>query len=98
MKSSNSEKAIITVAKRVEKPTIDNLKNWMEENKIASGINIDEDSKRTYPYENLASNIIGFYGSDKGLEGIEAAWDNELSGTPGRIITTTNRTRETKRS
>ncbi len=86
----NSEKSIVTIAKRVEKPTIDNLKNWMEDNKIASGINIDEDSKRTYPYENLASNIIGFYGSDKGLEGIEAAWDNELSGTPGRIITTTN--------
>ena len=86
----NSEKKIITVAKRVEKPTIDNLKKWMEENKIASGINIDEDSKRTYPYDNLASNIIGFYGSDKGLEGIESAWDSELSGVPGRIITTTN--------
>lgn len=62
----------------------------MEDNKIASGINIDEDSKRTYPYENLASNVIGFYGTDKGLEGIEAAWDNELSGTPGRIVTSTN--------
>ena len=62
----------------------------MNENKIVSGINIDEDSKRTYPYESLASNIIGFYGTDKGLEGIEAAWDDELSGTPGRIVTSTN--------
>lgn len=86
----NEDSSIISIAKKVEKPTIDNLKNWMNENNIASGINIDEDSKRTYPYENLASNIIGFYGTDKGLEGIEAAWDNELSGTPGRIITSTN--------
>lgn len=62
----------------------------MGENKIASGINIDEDSKRTYPYNNLASNVIGFYGTDTGIDGIENAWNNELSGTPGRIVTTTN--------
>ena len=86
----NSEDSVISIAKKVEKPVIDNLNSWMDENKIASGINIDGDSKRTYPYENLASNVIGFYGTDKGLEGIEAAWDNELSGTPGRIVTTTN--------
>ena len=86
----NEDTSIISIAKRVEKPVIDNLKNWMNENKIVSGINIDEDSKRTYPYENLASNIRGFYGTDKGLEGIEAAWDDELSGTPGRIVTSTN--------
>ena len=86
----NEDTSVISIAKKVEKPVIDNLKNWMNENKIASGINIDEDSKRTYPYENLASNVIGFYGTDKGLEGIEAAWDNELSGTPGRIVTSTN--------
>lgn len=62
----------------------------MEENKITSGINIDEDSKRTYPYNNLASNVIGFYGTDTGIDGIENTWNNELSGTPGRIVTTTN--------
>lgn len=32
----------------------------MEEEKIYSGINIDEDTKRYYPYNNLASNLIGF--------------------------------------
>ena len=86
--------AVISIAKRVEKPVIDTLKNWMDENNIASGINIDEDSKRTYPYESLASNIIGFYGTDKGLEGVESAWDSELSGTPGRIVTSTNVNKE----
>jgi len=86
----NSDQSVITIAKKVEKNVIDNLKKWMEENKITSGINIDGDSKRTYPYESLASNVIGFYGNDKGLEGIEAAWEEELSGTPGRIVTSTN--------
>lgn len=86
----NSDSSLVTVAKKVDKNIVDNLKAWMDENKIASGINIDEDSKRTYPYNNLASNIIGFCGNDKGLEGIEAAWDEELSGTPGRIVTSTN--------
>lgn len=86
----NSDSALVTVAKKVEKNFVDRLNVWMEENKIVSGINIDEDSKRTYPYNNLASNIIGFCGNDKGLEGIEAEWDEELSGTPGRIVTSTN--------
>ena len=85
---------VISIAKKVEKPVIDTLRNWMDENKISTGINIDEDSKRTYPYDSLASNIIGFYGTDKGLEGVESAWDSELSGTPGRIVTSTNVNKE----
>ncbi len=87
----NSKSSLITIAKKVEKPYVDNLKTWMNENDISTGINIDEDSKRTYPYNNLASNIIGFCGNDnQGLEGIEAEWEKELSGTPGRIVTSTN--------
>ena len=58
----------------------------MEENKITVGINIDEDTKRYYPYNNFASQIIGFCGSDnQGLDGIEAKYDKELSGTKGAI-------------
>ena len=62
----NQDVKIITIAKRVDKQLVDNLNKWKEENKITTGINIDEDSKRTYPYNNLASNIIGFYGNDQG--------------------------------
>lgn len=61
----------------------------MKDNKFYSGINIDSDTKRSYPYNNLASNLIGFCGSDnQGLEGIEYYWDDVLSGTPGKIVTT----------
>ncbi len=91
----NSNNSLINIAKKVEKPYIDTLKAWMEENKITTGINIDEDSKRTYPCNDLASNIIGFCGNDnQGLEGIEAEWEEELSGIPGRIVTSTNVNKE----
>ena len=54
----------------------------MEENNITEGINIDEDTKRYYPYNNVASQIIGFCGSDnQGLDGIEAKYEEELKGT-----------------
>ncbi len=87
---TTSKSSNITIAKRVEQEKVDKLNAWMEENDISSGINIDEDSKRTYPYNNLASNIIGFYGTDTGIDGIENSWNDELSGTPGRIVTSTN--------
>lgn len=76
------------VAQKVETDKVESLKSWMKENKISSGINIDEDTKRYYPYNNLASNLIGFCGSDNnGLSGIEYYWDTTLTGTPGRAIT-----------
>ena len=58
----------------------------MKENNILTGINIDEDSKRYYPYSSLASHIIGFCGSDnQGLDGIEAKYNDILKGETGKI-------------
>ena len=83
-----STSSVEVIAKKVEKDKVDKLKAWMKENKISSGINIDEDTKRYYPYSNLASNLLGFCGSDNtGLAGLEYYWDSTLNGTPGRIIT-----------
>lgn len=84
----NSTSAVQTIIKKVEKDKIDQLKNWMKENSTSSGINIDEDTKRYYPYNNLASHVIGFCGDDnQGLYGIEQKWDTYLTGTPGKIVT-----------
>lgn len=84
----NSEKSLETIIKKVEKDKIDELKNWMEYNKIYTGINIDEDTKRYYPYGNLASNLIGFCDTDNnGQEGIELKWNSVLSGVSGKITT-----------
>lgn len=56
----NSSSAVETIAKKVENDKVTNLNNWMSDNKISSGINIDADTKRYYPYSNLASSVIGF--------------------------------------
>jgi len=67
----------------------------MEEEKISTGINIDEDTKRVYPYNNLASNLIGFCGTDNtGIQGIEDSWNKVLQGTPGKLTTSTDAIRE----
>ena len=87
LKKVNSESKTETIIKKVEKDKIDELKKWMENNKLYLGINIDEDVKRYYPYGNLASNLIGFCNTDNiGQEGIELKWNNVLSGTAGKIV------------
>lgn len=82
-----SDAKVETIARKVEQDQIDKLKEWMEENKIKVGINIDEDSKRYYPYNAVASHVLGFCGNDnQGLTGIESKWDSVLTGTPGKIV------------
>ena len=83
----NSSSQVETIIKKVEHEKVEQLKQWMEENKISVGINIDEDTKRYYPYSTVASSVIGFCGSDnQGLSGIEAKWESALTGTPGKIV------------
>ncbi len=86
LKKVSKRSSIETIIKKVDKEKTDNLRVWMKENNITEGINIDEDTKRYYPYNTVASQIIGFCGSDnQGLDGIEAKYENELKGTKGSI-------------
>ena len=83
----NSEKLVITIAKKQEKEKIEQLKKYLDDNNIVQGINIDKDTKRFYPYNDVASNVIGFLGTDNvGLEGIEKKLDSVLKGKEGRIV------------
>jgi len=63
-----------------------------------AGVKIDEDSKRYYPYGNLASHVIGFVGKDnQGIIGLEVKYDEYLKGSPGKILMETDgRGREIK--
>ena len=86
LKKVKKRSSIETIVKKVEKEKTDELREWIEKNNITTGINIDEDTKRYYPYSNLASQIIGFCGSDnQGLDGIEAKYEEELEGEQGAI-------------
>lgn len=86
LKKVTKRSSIETIAKKVNKDKTDDLRKWMEENKITTGINIDEDTKRYYPYSTFAAQVIGFCGSDnQGLDGIEAKYDEQLKGKQGSI-------------
>ena len=86
LKKVSKKSSIETIAKKVENNKANELRTWMEQNNISIGINIDEDTKRYYPYNNLASHVIGFCGSDnQGLDGVEVKFDEILKGTKGQI-------------
>ena len=91
LKKVKKHSSIETIVKKVDKDKTDELRSWMEANNITNGINIDEDTNRYYPYNNLASQVIGFTGSDnQGLDGIEAIYENELKGEKGKIVKMTD--------
>ena len=94
-KKLTSANSVETIASKVETDKVDKLKTWLEENDVSSGVNIDEDVKRYYPYDNLASNLIGFCGSNnQGLDGIELSYDDVLRGTSGKLTTAIDVTRD----
>ncbi len=84
----------VTVARKVEKTKTDQiraLKTAEDTKEYFSGVYLEEDTKRYYPFGNFASHLIGFTGTDnQGLYGIEAAMNDELSGVAGRVISVKN--------
>ena len=91
----NNDSQVETIVKKVEQDKVNNLKSWMKENNISVGINIDEDTKRYYPYGTVLSQVLGSCGSDnQGLSGIENEWDSVLSGTPGKIVSSKSASQE----
>ena len=91
LKKVSKRSSIETIAKKVDKFKTDELRIWLDENNITTGVNIDVDTKRYYPYNSLAAQIIGFCGSDnQGLMGIEAKYDSELKGQNGSIVKLTD--------
>lgn len=88
-----------TIRKRVEKnSSIERIKtNVPKETGDAilaydlAGVKVDEDYRRYYPYDSLASKAIGFTGGDnQGIVGLEVRYDEWLAGTDGKILTMTN--------
>ncbi|MDR0978699.1 MAG: PASTA domain-containing protein [Lachnospiraceae bacterium] len=91
LKKVNKNTSLETIIKKVDEEKADELRLWMNENNILTGINIDEDTKRYYPYNTLAAQVIGFTGSDnQGIEGLEVKYDSVLKGVQGRILKATD--------
>ena len=76
---------------KVETDVEDRLVQFIEENDLGNTIQLQEDYKRYYPFGSFASTILGFTGTDgQGLAGLEAYYDEYLSGTAGRLVTAKN--------
>ena len=76
-----------TIAKDVEKETADLVREFITENDLADQVHLQATSERYYCYDNLASHVIGFVGTEgKGLYGLELKYNEQLTGTEGRYI------------
>lgn len=82
-----SGKRYWVVKREVELVKRDEVIAFIKENKLHNCIGIQSDTSRYYPYTSLASTLIGFTGDqDIGRAGLEAKYDDILTGVPGRII------------
>lgn len=85
-KKSSSE----IIATKVNEEKANKVLEYIRDEEI-SGIRVDEDTQRIYPYGTLLSHVLGFVGTDnQGLAGIEAYYEEELSGVPGKIVGSTD--------
>lgn len=79
------------IKRKIETEVKDELLTFLNENDIDQGVMLIEDYKRYYPYGSTASVVLGFTGTDNnGLSGIELYYDQELSGTAGRMVNLKN--------
>ena len=78
--------SIERIKSNVDKKTGDKIRNLGLE-----GVKVDEDFKRYYPYDELASKVLGFTGGDnQGIIGLEVKYEKYLKGIDGKILTTTD--------
>ncbi len=78
--------SIEKIKSNVDKETGDRIRNYN-----LPGVKVDEDYKRYYPYNEVASKVLGFTGADnQGIIGLEVIYDEELQGTSGTILTLTD--------
>jgi len=86
--TTNLNSQYYVVKRKVEKPEVNEINIFMADNGIdTASVFMEESSKRYYPNNELASNIIGFTNYEgSGVYGLEAYYDNFLSGTDGKAV------------
>lgn len=84
MEKTNSQYEVIK--EKVDQETADKVRKCINDNKLR-GIFLEPTTKRIYPYGPLASNMIGFTNKNGGAYGLEAVYDEELTGERGMVVT-----------
>ena len=88
IEATQKDSRYVVVAKQVENSVKEEITAYSADNSLGLIIGTEQTTKRYYPHNNLASCVIGFTGNDdQGLSGVEAYYDDQLTGVNGRIIT-----------
>ncbi len=82
----NKKQSLVVIKTKVGKEQATAVYKYILEEEL-SGIKVDESSKRIYQFDNLASHVLGFTGTDgQGLYGVELKYEEQLAGIPGKIV------------
>ncbi len=86
----DTESKYCQVKAKIEKPLADQVRELCDRLNLR-GIYMKQDTKRYYPYEELAATVLGFTNADStGIEGLESYYDERLAGLPGRTLAVRN--------
>jgi len=85
MERTNSQYEILK--KNIEGEQAEELQTFIAENKLGYSLIMTPTTKRYYPYSSVASHIVGFVNDNGGAYGVEAAYEDVLEGTSGRVVT-----------
>ena len=85
-KEAKTDSGYQLIARKVEPEVADKVREFKNKYKL-SGVQIEENSKRYYPYSSLACQVVGFVGTDNsGLAGLESYYDKTLTGVSGTTV------------
>ena len=91
-KTAQREVRYIVIAIKLEKELAEEIRLFIQANKLTRQMKLEADSKRYYTYSNMAAQVLGFVGRDNsGLDGLEAKYNTLLTGTPGHTISVSDR-------
>ena len=86
--AADTTKLYKVIKRKVPEELADQVRAFIEEKEL-SGVHLEADSQRTYPYSDLAAQVIGFTNAEnKGAEGLEAGYDDLLEGNAGAVVRT----------
>ena len=85
MERTNSQYEI--VKKNIEGEQAEQLQAFIAENKLGYSLIMTPTTKRYYPFSSVASHVVGFVNDNGGAYGVEAAYEDVLEGTSGRVVT-----------
>ena len=89
-KCADTDSQYKRLAQKIDKDREDKVRAVMEEYQLSRCIYLQPNTKRYYPYANMAAQIIGFTNDSGGAYGLESKYESQLSGTPGLLVTAKN--------